>query len=97
MPASSDKPHALVPYSLYLKVWLALILLTVVTVAVSYADMKQARILTALMIAALKMLLVMLYFMHVRFERPIFVCMIVVVLVTYGIFIGLTFSDYWYR
>ena len=97
MTAHHDPSHAPVPYSLYLKVWLALILLTVVTVAVSYADMKQAKILAALMIAALKMLLVLLYFMHVRFERPFFAWMIVAVVATYGIFIGLTFSDYWYR
>jgi hypothetical protein len=35
--------------------------------------------------------------MHIRFEKPMYGVMILVVLVTYGIFIGLTFADYFYR
>jgi len=97
MAAQHEKTHPPVPYSLYFKVWIALILLTVLTVSVSYANMQQARILTALMIAAVKILLVVLYFMHIRFERLLYTYMIIVVIVTYGIFVSLTFSDYLYR
>jgi len=97
MTAQHEKAHPPVPYSLYFKVWVALILLTILTVSVSYANMHQARILTALMIAAVKILLVVLYFMHIRYERPLYIYMIVVVVVTYGIFISLTFSDYSHR
>ncbi len=97
MQTPHAKSHPLVPYSLYFKVWVALIVLTVLTVAVSYADMQQTKILTALMIASLKIMLVVLYFMHVRFEKPLYAYMIVVVIVTYGVFISLTFSDYLYR
>ena len=97
MTPEHEKAHPLVPYGLYFKVWAALILLTVLTVSVSYADMQQAKVLTALMIAAVKILLVVLYFMHVRFERPLYTYMIIAVFVTYGIFISLTFSDYSYR
>lgn len=97
MNPHAEKAHPLVPYGLYFKVWFALILLTVVTVAVSYADMKQAKILTALVIAGLKIMLVVLYFMHVRFEKPVYPIMIGVVMATYAVFIGLTFADYFYR
>jgi len=97
MNPQPEKERYLVPYGLYFKVWIGLILLTALTVSVSYANMQQAKILTALMIAAVKILLVVLYFMHVRFEQPIYSYMIAGVIVTYGIFISLTFSDYWYR
>lgn len=89
--------HTLVPYGLYAQVWGILIILTVITVAVSYVDMKQVTVLTACLIAAAKGSLVVLYFMHIRFEQRLYAIMIMVVLVAYAVFIGLTFVDYWYR
>ena len=89
--------HPLVPYTTYVAVWAALMILTVITVSVSYADMKHVTVLTASIIAAIKGLLVVLYFMHIRFENRIYALMILAVLGTYAIFIGLTFVDYWYR
>ena len=89
--------HPLVAYSVYLKVWAILLVLTVLTVAVSYLDLKNVTILTATLIASVKGTLVLLYFMHVRFEDRIFAWMIGAILVTYAIFVGLTFVDYWFR
>ncbi len=89
--------HFLVPYRVFVEVWMVLMILTAVTVGVSYLDMKNVRVLTALLIAAVKGSLVVLYFMHIRFEPRIYAVMIMVVLATYAIFIGLTFVDYWYR
>ena len=89
--------HPLVPYRVYFTVWAVLMILTVVTVAVSYVDMKHVRVLTATLIATVKSTLVILYFMHLRFEQKIYAVMVFVVLGTYAIFIGLTFVDYWYR
>jgi cytochrome c oxidase subunit 4 len=89
--------HQLVPYTTYVVVWVVLMVLTAITVSVSYVDMKHVTVLTASIIAAIKGLLVVLYFMHIRFENRIYALMIVVVLGTYAIFIGLTFVDYWYR
>ena len=92
-----DKDHHIVPYSIYVNVWLALLALTVITVAVSYVDMRHVAVLTAVFIATVKVMLVLLYFMHIRFGKPFYWVMILVVLVTYAIFIGLTFADYGYR
>ncbi len=92
-----ERRHAPVPESLYVKIWAMLLALTVTTVAVSYLDMHNVRVLTAMMIATVKATLVVLYFMHIRFEKPFFAVLIFVVLGTYGILIGLTFSDYYYR
>ncbi|MHC4443857.1 MAG: cytochrome C oxidase subunit IV family protein [Planctomycetota bacterium] len=89
--------HQVVPYGLYLKIWVSLVILTVITVSVSYLDMKHVAILTALLIAMVKSTLVLLYFMHIRFEKPLYAVLLVAVIATYAVFIGLTFVDYWYR
>ena len=95
--ANEEAEHSLIPYRLYVNVWAALLLLTAVTVGVSYIDMKDVTILTAMLIAAGKGTLVVLYFMHLRFETRLYAFMILVVLATYAVFIGLTFVDYGYR
>jgi len=86
--------HHHVPYRVYFIVWGALLMLTAVTVGVSYVDMKNVPVLTAMLIAATKSMLVLLYFMHIRFEKPLFSVMILAAMLTYGIFIALTFVDY---
>jgi cytochrome c oxidase subunit 4 len=96
MTHEQDKPH-LPPYALYVKIWVALVVLTVMTVSVSYLDMQKFTVFTALLIATVKATLVLLYFMHVRFEKPIFIYMIVAVLLVYAVFVFLTFSDYAFR
>jgi len=94
---SDHTDHQIVPYRVYLIVWLGLLALTVVTVAVSYIDMRNVAILTAVLIASVKCTLVLLYFMHLRFSKLLYTVMILAVLGTYAIFIGLTFADYGYR
>lgn len=87
----------IVPYRVYVIVWVALLILTCVTVGVSRIDMKHVAVLAAMMIAAFKGTLVILYFMHVRFEKPLYAGMILAAFGTYAIFIALTFADYSFR
>jgi cytochrome c oxidase subunit 4 len=56
---------------LYLAVLVALLVLTVITVAASYVDLGAANIVVALLIATTKASLVGLFFMHLAFDRPI--------------------------
>lgn len=63
-------PHA-VPASLFVKVLLALVFLTVVTVAVSRVDFGSANLLVAMAIAAVKVSLVMTFFMHLKWDTAI--------------------------
>lgn len=93
MNSRTEERHV-VPDSLYVWVWAALLCLTGITVSAKYADLQHLAIFAALLIATVKAGLVVLYFMHVRFEKPIFAVMILVLLATYGIYIGLTFVDY---
>jgi cytochrome c oxidase subunit 4 len=74
-------------------VWLALVVLTLVTVTVAGMDLGKLSVLTALAIAAVKGTLVVSYFMHLKYELPMFKVMFIVVIVVLAIFIGLTFFD----
>ena len=52
----------------YVAVWGALIVLTAVTVLVSYADLGVMNVVVAFFVASVKASLVALYFMHLRHE-----------------------------
>ncbi len=56
-------------YGIYLVVWGGLVLLTGVTVAVSYVNLGVMNVVVALLIASAKASLVALYFMHLKSER----------------------------
>ena len=91
---STHQEPALIPYRVYVLVWAALVVLTGLTVSAHYADMGHVAILTAILIATLKVTLVMLYFMHLRFASPVLIAMVLFVLLNYAIFLSLTFTDY---
>jgi cytochrome c oxidase subunit IV len=52
----------------YIVVWGALIVLTAVTVSVSYVHLGLMNVVAALLIASVKASLVALFFMHLRYE-----------------------------
>lgn len=89
--------HHLVPYRTYVNVWLALVVLTAITVGASMLDLKHLSIFTALLIAAVKSTLVLLYFMHLRYENKLFTIMLLAAIFTYAVFVILTFADYSFR
>ena len=61
-------PHVL-PLKVYIGVWLGLMVLTVVTVAVSYIDLGgKFNIILAMAVAACKASLVALFFMHLKYD-----------------------------
>ena len=60
----------LVPFWILFATAGALLVLTVITVAVRYVDLGEANIWIAIGVAAVKATLVGLYFMHLRWDRP---------------------------
>ena len=78
---ASPQQHALIPYRVYVIVWASLVLLTAVTVGAHYTELGHVAILTAIVIATVKVSLVMLYFMHLRFAPPVLIAMVLFVLV----------------
>ena len=69
---ASENGHVhVVPPKVLLGVWGALLVLTVVTVAATYVDLGTFNLSLALLIATVKASLVALYFMHLRYDRPV--------------------------
>jgi len=89
-------PHVL-PYKTYFLVWSALLVLTVVTVGVSYVDFGGANLVIALVVATIKASLVGAIFMHLKYETKFYTVVFVSSLVFVSIFIGITGLDYLQR
>jgi cytochrome c oxidase subunit 4 len=81
-------------YGVYILVWLALMTLTVVTVAVAGINFGGITIATALVIASIKTYLVLTIFMHLRSESKTFRVFVGVALLFLIISFILLFSDY---
>ncbi len=87
------KQH-IVPYGEYILTWLGLLALTCLTVALAGIELGRWVVITALIIASVKSLLVLNVFMHLKYEDRMFRIFALVALVTFIIFISLTFFDY---
>ena len=78
----------------YVLIWLALLALTAITVATASAELGRISIVVVLAIAATKSTLVLLYFMHLRYEKRLLLKLLVpIAIATLAIFLGLTFME----
>lgn len=94
---SENHSHHVTPIPVYVKTLLALIVLTVVTVGVSYIDFGKANIFVSLGIATLKAALVMLFFMGLKYDTILNRVVILSSFVALAIFLWLSASDLWTR
>src|SRR5687768_16221818 len=88
----------------YLAIFGLLVVLTIVTVAVAFLDIKSevAKVLLALAIASIKATAVALYFMHLKFEGKLiylilFVPLALCVLLVVALIPDVVHSDLWTR
>lgn len=86
------EPHVL-PISVYLAVWAALVILTAVTVIVSRFDFGSANTLIALLVATIKGSLVALFFMHLYYDNKLNLIILVSSLLFVSIFFTPTLID----
>jgi cytochrome c oxidase subunit 4 len=82
-----------VPISTYVLVFLALMVGTALTTGVAYIDLGRWNTVAALTIAVVKMLLVVLFFMHVKYATGLTRIVILAGFFWLGIMITLTCSD----
>ncbi len=61
--------HHIVPFSMYLKVLMTLLFLTVVTVAISRVDFGFLNTVIAMIIATIKATFVLAIFMHLKYDN----------------------------
>ncbi|MBX3354667.1 MAG: cytochrome C oxidase subunit IV family protein [Phycisphaeraceae bacterium] len=83
----------LVPMSTLLGTAAALIVLTVITVAVRYIDVGEFNIHIAIGIAVIKATLVALFFMHLRWDRPFNLLMFVACVLFVVLMMAFTVMD----
>ena len=90
--------HAhIIPYRTFLLVWVALLVLTGLTIRAAQFHFGALNVWIALGIATLKSSLVVAVFMHMKYEGWLLRSLLFVALVTLAIFIGFTFFDVLYR
>jgi cytochrome c oxidase subunit 4 len=82
-----------VPLRIYYAVFAALMVLTAVTVAVAFLDLGRLNTVVALTIAVSKAVLVILYFMHVRYSGHLTWLVVCSGFVWLVILIAFTMSD----
>src|ERR1700684_3042641 len=90
----THEPDSVMTYAL---VFLALIAATVVTTAVAFIDLGAFSVVVALAIACCKMLLVSLFFMHVRHSTKLTRLVLLGGLLWLGILLLLTLGDIFTR
>jgi cytochrome c oxidase subunit IV len=96
-PEAQSSGHSamghVVPVSLYIAVFIALLCLTALTTGVAYIDMGRFNTIVALAIAVTKMLLVVLFFMHAKYAQGMTKLVIIAGVFWLGIMITLTLAD----
>jgi cytochrome c oxidase subunit IV len=95
---AESKHHAeiahVTPVRLLLLVWGTLMVLTVITVAVTSVDLgSRVNLIVAMGIATIKAGLVATYFMHLRWDRPFHTLVFVGSLLFVSLFISMTLFD----
>ena len=82
------------PVSLYITIFLALMVLTAVTVGAAFVDLGQFNFLVAMIIAGFKASLVIWYFMHVKYASKLTKLTVATGLFFLAILLGLFMVDY---
>jgi len=93
----SEHEQPIVSFRTNTIIWLLLLVLTATTVYVSRLPLGAYHIWAGLGIAVAKSTLVVLIFMQLKYEQPLFKGLFLVALSILAIFIGLTFFDVMYR
>jgi cytochrome c oxidase subunit 4 len=91
-PGHEKYAHA-VPLPVLAAVFAALLLLTLLTVAATWYDLGSWNLIIALGIATFKAALVVLFFMHLRYDNPFYAIVFITALLFVALFLGLTLLD----
>lgn len=94
---SKDEKHHISSYASHGKILVALLTLTFITVAVTAIDFGAWSIGVALLVASSKVLIVLTYFMHLKYEKPFTRIMVGMVFLIFVLVVAITFIDYLLR
>ncbi len=93
----SEHKNHISSYKSQVIVLLSLIVLTVLTVTITSVHLGPFNTAAAMLIASVKATIVLLYFMHLKFDEKIYRFMVALVLAIYVVVIIITFFDNLYR
>lgn len=91
-----EKQH-IVPYKVYFYILLALITLTFMSIGITQINLGGYSVLGALIFSTIKSILVLTWFMHLKFDQPFLRLMVGFVVLVFIALIFITFLDYYYR
>ncbi len=88
----------IVRFTTYILVWLALLALLAATVSIAKGLLlSQYSVLASLLIASVKAVLVLAFFMHLKYEERFLRGAFLIAIAALTITISLTFVDVWFR
>jgi cytochrome c oxidase subunit 4 len=93
MDKHTESHHHILPLKVYFSVAVALLVFTVITVAVAQFHFGEFNLLIAMLVAIIKASLVALYFMHLRYDNKIYAVVFVGSLMFLAVFITFTMID----
>lgn len=92
-----ENEHHIVSPRVYVTIFLILLVLTTLTVLASYVEMGIFNPIVALAIAVVKAVLVVLFFMHVKYSTKLTKLTVGAGIFTFFVLISLTLTDYFTR
>lgn len=100
--SKENTPHPKVHISTFREHWgtlATLLLLTAVTVVISVfgANLAALGVATALLIATVKVMVVAYYFMHLKYEKKMYIWLLILVAMLFLVFAILTGVEYFNR
>ncbi|RZT97105.1 cytochrome c oxidase subunit 4 [Ancylomarina subtilis] len=87
----------IVKYKTFVVVLLLLLVFTFSSVAITQYDLGVYSVTAALIFACLKSILVLMYFMHLKFDKKFYTIMMAGIVLLIVSVITITFLDYLYR
>jgi cytochrome c oxidase subunit IV len=95
--ATDDPEHHIIPVPLYIKIFLWLMVLLVLTLVAAIPDLGRLNLPIALSIAIAKTVLIMMFFMHLKFSSSLVRIFGTAAFLWLIILFVLTLNDYWSR
>lgn len=92
---NTDKQH-ITGYKVYAYVLIALLVLTSISVAVTHLALKAWTVGIALLVTCVMAALVLIYFMHLKFDSLLIKILVTCVFLLFAVFVGITLLDYIY-
>jgi cytochrome c oxidase subunit 4 len=93
MDVNNKITNHILPLSTYLSVGGALLVLTIVTVWVAQYNLGSTNLIVAMFIAAVKVSLVAMYFMHLKYDSKIYLVAFLTAIFFLAVFIIITMFD----